>query len=62
MVQPSFEDNDVSKGDSRVYAKYCVIWWLLILVIKLHLPLTTASSQGKKHGAFDSLRFFSVLF
>lgn len=49
VVQPSFEDNIVSKGDSEVYVKCCVIWWLLVLVIKLHAAASANRNlSGKK--------------
>lgn len=57
-----FEDNIVSKGNNGVYVKCSVIWWLLVLAIKLHVSGSNSNFLGKKCRACYSLCFFSVLF
>lgn len=49
VVQSSFKDNVVSKGNCGVYVKCCVIWQLLVLAIKLHVSGSGNSNfSGKK--------------
>lgn len=58
VVQSSFEDNVVSKGNYGLYVKCCVIWWLQVLAIKLHVSGSDNSSFSGK----NCRTFYSVLF
>lgn len=53
---PAFEDSIVTKGDSGVCVKCCVVWWLIVLVIKLHSSISDNSNfSGTKCGALNLL-------
>lgn len=44
-----FEDNIVSKATYGVYVKCSVIWWLLVLAIKLHVSGSDNSNFSEKN-------------